>query len=147
MALPSADGSVHLLKQDLLSKVEEVGFNNILLDPGSLPVDTGYLSGEFFAALMLLKSHFGWPVGGAPCNILESWSKLKENSTLNKFPNSFTASLCAVNSMALSMGADFIFYGLLNHAPEVFTSAKLASKIIFERMHRYFGIKSNLSDK
>ncbi|MFX1511256.1 MAG: hypothetical protein ACFFCQ_01565, partial [Promethearchaeota archaeon] len=140
MSLPSADGSVLLLKQGLLEKVLQYNISNLLIDPGSLPVDTGFLSGEFFAALLLLKSHFGWPVGGAPCNILESWSDLKDASLLSEMPTSFLAVLCSVNAMAFTLGADFLFYGSLEHAPEVFASASLTNKIIYERNHRYFGI-------
>lgn len=75
--------------------------------------------------IRLIKEEFGIPTGTAPVGVVGRWSRVKDLGALAK-------RLCRVGtvSLAQAMGADFIIYGSVAKARDVFPVAAMIDAII-----------------
>lgn len=137
MAHLSTDGSINLLEKTLLPNAKIAGIDKVLVDPGTMPFDNGNKSGEVLRSIMAIKSELGLPVGCAMINLVESWNyfKNKENEA------HYLEALCSLNSSAQLVGADFLIYGPIEFAKNIFPSAAMMDKLTSEANENYFGIK------
>ena len=113
----------------------------MLIDPGTMPFNFNEfgVAGDSFKSLLVLKREFGYPVGLAPINLVESWSwlkKRKENKSYEGIYGGFLASLCG---MAQFCGASYLIYGVIDRAEQVIPVIAANDKLISEGM-AYFGV-------
>lgn len=140
IANPATDGSINLLEEQL-PLVKSAGIENLLVDPGTMPFkyNQAGVAGEVLRSITAIKQEFALPVGCAPINLVESWPYMKEKKKA-KSP-AYYACLGAVNAAAQIMGADFIIYGNVQDAENVFDSAAVINMQISEAMDQAFGVK------
>jgi len=126
------EGALQLLSGEngLLAKCSSV--ENILLLPTVLDLASVGLS---LKTLKYLKEKLGYPCGIAPCGVVGYWKRVKELGQEAK-------KICVGGIIGLSIayGADFIIYGSIRKAPEVFPLCAMLSSII-SYANRFYGIR------
>lgn len=90
--------------------------------------------------IRLMKEEFGMPAGTAPVGIVGRWSKVKDLGA-------WARRLCRAGAATLAqvMGADFIIYGSIAKARDIFPVAAMVDAIIAYNA-RTFGIKPLTKD-
>ena len=134
---PRPIGSLKLLlgtehKRGLLAEVRESGVEKVLLLPSVLDVPS---IGIAIDSIRLLKVKLKLPTGTAPCSVIGYWRRTKELKTTFKWMG--IASSLALSQLA---GADFIIYGSIRKAPEVFPICAM-NDLIIAYIARFYGIK------
>jgi tetrahydromethanopterin S-methyltransferase subunit H len=120
------------LAEELHVKAANAGVKNILFDTGVVDLPT---LGLACRALMMIKDKFGLPVGCGAHNAVAMWKGLK-----SKFgEEAKTPAFVGSNLMPVALGADFVLYGPIKHAPVVFPSVAmidvaLSGSLIEERI-------------
>ncbi|MFW9966072.1 MAG: tetrahydromethanopterin S-methyltransferase subunit H [Candidatus Thorarchaeota archaeon] len=120
------------LAEELHVKASNAGVHNILFDTGVVDIPT---LGLACRALMMIKDKFGLPVGCGAHNAVAMWKGLK-----SKFgEEAKTPAFVGSNLMPVALGADFVLYGPIKHAPVVFPSVAmidvaLSGSLIEERI-------------
>ncbi len=102
----------------LLPKVEDAGVENILVD--TVVIDVPSL-GLALKAIHRVKDRYGYPSGCGAHNAISSWKRLEE-----KFSDKAVTSAVAVaSSLPTALGADFVLYGPIEVAGDVFPAVAL----------------------
>jgi tetrahydromethanopterin S-methyltransferase subunit H len=120
------------LAGELYEKASSMGVDNIMFDTGVVDLPT---LGLACRALMMIKDKFGLPVGCGAHNAVAMWSGL-----VPKFgKDAKAAAFVGSNLMPIALGADFVLYGPIKHAPLVFPSVAmidvaLSGSLIEERI-------------
>ncbi|MHA2117871.1 MAG: tetrahydromethanopterin S-methyltransferase subunit H family protein [Candidatus Thorarchaeota archaeon] len=120
------------LAEALHAKAKTVGVDNIMFDTGVVDLPT---LGLACRALMMIKDKFGLPVGCGAHNAVAMW-----NGLVPKFgKDAKTPAFVGSNLMPIALGADFVLYGPIKHAPVVFPSVAmidvaLSGSLIEERI-------------
>lgn len=120
------------LAEALHAKAKTVGVDNIMFDTGVVDLPT---LGLACRALMMVKDKFGLPVGCGAHNAVAMW-----NGLVPKFgKGAKTPAFVGSNLMPIALGADFVLYGPIKHAPVVFPSVAmidvaLSGSLIEERI-------------
>jgi len=134
---PRPRGSLKLLlgtseRGGLLNKVREANVEKVLLLPSVLDVPS---IGIAIDSIRLLKVKLGLPSGTAPCSVVGYWRRTKELGTKFKW-------MGFANSLALSQlaGADFLIYGSIRKAPEIFPTCAMVDLII-AYIARFYGVR------
>lgn len=126
------EGALQLLLNEngLLAKCSTV--ENILLLPTVLDLASVGLS---LKTLKYLKEALGYPCGIAPCGVVGYWKRVKELGQE-------TRKICVGGIMGLSIayGADFIIYGSIRKAFEVFPLCAMLVSII-SYANKFYGVK------
>jgi len=121
---PMPRGSLSMLSGEngLLTLSEKYGITKPLLLPPVLDVPSIGLAAE---AIRLLKEEVGLPTGAAPCGVVGYWKKAREGGRYRK-------ALCSASALALiqASGADFVIYGSIRKAPDVFPVCAMVDAII-----------------
>ena len=120
------------LAEELHAKAANAGVNNILFDTGVVDLPT---LGLACRALMMIKDKFGLPVGCGAHNAVAMWKGLRSKFGKDAKTPAFVGS----NLMPVALGADFVLYGPIRHAPVVFPSVAmidvaLSGSLIEERI-------------
>ncbi|WP_287589023.1 tetrahydromethanopterin S-methyltransferase subunit H [Candidatus Borrarchaeum sp.] len=115
--------------QSLLKIAEKTGVENTLIDGATFDVPSVGLVAE---AATLIKQEFGLPAGGAPCNAVLEWTRVKEYGKLAK-------KICMACSVTVLQraGADFILYGPIKNAEIIFPAAAMTDAIIAYAMRKH----------
>ncbi len=123
-----------LLEDGLLSLSEKIGIENILLDTAATPF--GEKACEAVRAVPVFKNEFGFPVGCALHNTIESWSWLHSYEEREKI---FEILDTAIDNLPVLLGADFIYYGPIDNAFNSILTMALTDKLMAEGAQDYFG--------
>jgi tetrahydromethanopterin S-methyltransferase subunit H len=117
-------------QESLLKIAEGAGIENLLIDGATFDVPSVGLVAE---AGTLIKQEFGLPVGGAPCNAVLEWKRVKE------LGGKLAKRTCMASSVTVlqSAGADFILYGPIKNAEIIFPSAAMTDSIIAYAMRKH----------
>ncbi len=131
-AEPGVEGSLKVLEtggavreKGLIPLARELGFANLLVDPGALPLGSG--AGAALRFSVVAKARLGLPVGSGIHNAVSTWAWLREKEK--------TARRCcdaAAAAMQLLSAADFLLYGPIENADFIFPAAVMADILIAE---------------
>lgn len=130
--MPTVQGRLDVLK-GLIEISEEAGIENTLIDATVLDIpDPGPVS----KAIYLVKKMFGLPPGCGAHNALGRW---RDRRKIDRG----TRDICnvAIHVMPITMGADFLLYGPINRAPEIYTACGLADAYVAYLMRQQYGLK------
>jgi tetrahydromethanopterin S-methyltransferase subunit H len=115
------EGMIPILKELIAGSIE-AGIKRPLLFTPVLDVPSiGY--GAY--GIKLVKEEFGMPTGTAPIGVVGQWIMNKK-----QFPNQKKSCRAGAVTLAQSMGADFIIYGSLSKAKDIFPVCSMNDAII-----------------
>ncbi len=106
------------LAEMLLDKATKAGFENIIIDTGVIDLLTLGLACK---AQHMIKDKFGVPVGCGAHNAVSTWRGLVPKFGKDAKKPAFVGS----SLMPVTLGADFVLYGPIKHAPIVFPSVAM----------------------
>jgi tetrahydromethanopterin S-methyltransferase subunit H len=102
----------------MLPKVEGAGVENILVDTAVIDIPSLGLASK---AVHRIKDRYGYPSGCGAHNSISSWKRLRE-----KYKKAAVTSAVAVaNALPSALGADFVIYGPIDIAGDVFPAVAL----------------------
>ncbi len=116
-AMASATKRLDLAKM-LLDKAAKAGIENVIIDTGVIDLLTLGLACK---AQHTIKDKFGVPVGCGAHNAVSTWRGLVPKFGKDAKKPAFVGS----NLMPVTLGADFVLYGPIKHAPIVFPSVAM----------------------
>ncbi|OPY51693.1 MAG: Tetrahydromethanopterin S-methyltransferase subunit H [Methanosaeta sp. PtaU1.Bin060] len=129
---PGVDGSLKVLEtggsvmvKGLITLARELGFANLLVDPGVLPLGSG--AGAALRFSVVAKARLGLPVGSGIHNAMSTWAWLREKETTSR-----KCCDAAAAAMQLLAAADFLLYGPIENADFIFPAAAMADILIAE---------------
>jgi tetrahydromethanopterin S-methyltransferase subunit H len=106
------------LADGLIARAQAAGVSNIMIDTGVIDIPTLGLACK---ANQLLKDKYGFPVGCGAHNAINTWRGLVPKfGKVAKKPAMVGSIL-----MPVSLGADFVMYGPIKHAPLVYPSVAM----------------------
>jgi tetrahydromethanopterin S-methyltransferase subunit H len=106
------------LLDEILPRAKEAGVENILVDTSVIDIPSLGLASK---AVHRIKDQYGFPAGCGAHNAISSWKRLKE-----KYRRSAVLSAVAVaNSLPTALGADFVIYGPIDIADDIFPAVAL----------------------
>ena len=126
------ENGAHLLDKGLLDIVKEVGVKKILIDTAALA--PGDYSGAAIAAIPVIKEEYGYPTGCAIHNVVE------KSSWLENFEDSKGIVDAASNINIPVFGGDFVIFGPVERANQVFPIVAWEDILVSEYTENYFGI-------
>ena len=106
------------LAEMLLDKAAKAGIENIIIDTGVIDLLTLGLACK---AQHMIKDKFGVPVGCGAHNAVSTWRGLVPKFGKDAKKPVFVGS----SLMPVTLGADFVLYGPIKHAPIVFPSVAM----------------------
>ncbi len=131
-AEPGVEGSLKVLEtggsvreKGLIPLAKELGFANLLVDPGALPLGSG--AGAALRFSVVAKARLGLPVGSGIHNAVSTWSWLREKEKIVR-----RSCDAAAAAMQLLSAADFLLYGPIENADFIFPAAAMADILIAE---------------
>ncbi|MCD6229635.1 MAG: tetrahydromethanopterin S-methyltransferase subunit H [Candidatus Diapherotrites archaeon] len=107
----------NLLKKSLVDIAKEAGVQNFLIDTATTPL--GHGAAASVRAVSSVKAKFGLPSGNGIHNAISSWEWLSD-SNHKKFKNECNV---AANSMQMAFGSNFLLFGPIELAENVFPAA------------------------
>jgi len=110
-------GRVEALKK-LIEETESLGLSNTLLDTFVMDVPS---LGIAFSAMKEVKAKIGLPVGCGPHNAIGMWRGLRKKMKIR----SKRPVVASVNAFATASGADFLLYGPIEAADDVFPAVSM----------------------
>jgi tetrahydromethanopterin S-methyltransferase subunit H len=128
---PYPQGMISKLKE-LLREASEAGIEKTLVLTPVLDVPSISLGVQ---GIYLAKEEFGLPTGIAPLGVIGKWSKIKKFGEQTK--KTYRVS---ITTLSQCMGANFIIYGSLAKAKEIFPVCAMVDALIAYNA-RSFGIK------
>jgi tetrahydromethanopterin S-methyltransferase subunit H len=135
----SPEGRINALKGSeeggLLLAAEKAGIEQALIDTIVFDVPSISYAAE---AIKLVKKEFGLPAGCSPANATYYWKQTLENSLLS---DGFAASNASAHTIAQCWGADFLIYGPIKQAKNIFPACALNDAIIAYHVMKRWGIK------
>ena len=102
-----------------------LGMNNLLIDPGVVPLGDG--AGRSLRATVLAKARFGLPTGSGIHNAVSSWRWLRSKERGTRL-----ACDSASAGLEILAGSDFLLYGPIERSGEVFPVAAMADILVSE---------------
>lgn len=108
--------------EGLLVKAERAGIEKPLIDTATLDVPS---VGICVRTIELIKEEFGLPAGAGSHNALSTWTKKNDFG-----PNVKIISNVLINSLPQAVGADFILYGPIERANDIFPTMALNDVIL-----------------
>ena len=103
-------------------------------------VDTTVLDapdiGPVAKAIYLIKKEFGVPSGCGAHNAVAKWDQRRKLDNSTQLIGNTVA-----DTFPIAMGANFILYGPIRNAPEVYMACALADAYVAYNMRQEFGIK------
>ncbi len=135
----SPEGRIDALKGSeeggLLFAAEKAGIEQGLIDTIVLDVPSISYAAK---AIELVKKEFGLPAGCSPANATYYWKEASKNSILTE---GFAASNASAHTIAQCCGADFLIYGPIKQAKNIFPACALNDAIIAYYAMKRWGIK------
>ena len=106
------------LAETLLDRAAKAGIENVIIDTGVIDLLTLGLACK---AQRMIKDKFGVPVGCGAHNAVSTWGGLVPKFGKDAKKPAFVGS----NLMPIALGADFVLYGPIKHAPILFPSVAM----------------------
>ena len=108
-------GRIKIIKEKLRPLANEANISSPIFDAGVIDLPS---LGQACEVIDILKDELGLVIGCGAHNAVSTWSGLK-----NKFgENAEKTCIASVMAAVVMSGADFILYGPVDHAPNVFPS-------------------------
>jgi tetrahydromethanopterin S-methyltransferase subunit H len=121
------------LLKGMVAKAEAAGVKNILVD--TVVIDTPTL-GLAANAIDRIKDRYGYPCGCGAHNAVSSWKRLREKYCAK----AVTTVIGVTSALPVAAGADFVFYGPMRNAEEVYPSIAMIdvaySQLVMEKRVR-----------
>jgi tetrahydromethanopterin S-methyltransferase subunit H len=121
------------LLEEMVPRAEEAGVENILIDTVVLDIPTLGLTSK---AIDLLKGRYGYPCGCGAHNAVSSWKRLREKYCAK----AVTTVIGVTSALPVAAGGDFVFYGPMRNAEEVYPSIAMIdaaySQLLIEKKVR-----------
>ncbi len=128
----SVEGTIRALEKGgagrvvgLIDIARGLGMNNLLIDPGVVPLGDG--AGRSLRSTVLAKSRFGLPTGSGIHNAVSSWRWLRSKEKTARY-----ACDAASAGLEILAGGDFVLYGPIERAGEVFPVAAMTDILVSE---------------
>jgi len=128
----SVEGTIRALeeggagrKAGLIEIARGLGMNNLLIDPGVVPLGDG--AGRSLRSTVLAKARFGLPTGSGIHNAVSSWRWLRSKERRTRLTCD-----AASASLEILAGGDYILYGPIERAGEVFPVAAMTDILVSE---------------
>ncbi len=128
----SVEGTIKALEKGgagrgagLIDLARVLGMTNLLIDPGVVPLGDG--AGRSIRATVLAKAKFGLPTGSGIHNAVSSWRWLR-----SKERGVRDACDAASAGLEILAGGDFVLYGPIERAEEVFPVAAMTDILVSE---------------
>jgi tetrahydromethanopterin S-methyltransferase subunit H len=115
----------------LVEKARKAGIEKLLVDAAVLDLPSIGLSAR---TILLVKEQLGLPCGCAPSNAVSSWERCKEDYG----EIGFQSCRASANAMPIYFGADYILFGPISYANEVFPVCAMADALV-AYTSRYLG--------
>jgi len=136
------DGSLEIVsgtpsQKGLLEKSNNAQITNNLIDTGVFDVPSIGLAARTIHAM---KSHLGLPVGCAPANGIGKW---KDKVCSDFSYEAYTACAAAAGAIPMVQGADFIIYGPIVFADQVFPVCAMTDAIVAYHARQY-GVRTKI---
>ncbi|TFG14033.1 tetrahydromethanopterin S-methyltransferase subunit H [Candidatus Thorarchaeota archaeon] len=125
------------LDKGLLSLSEELGVTKPLIDTAVTAMGAG--AGSAAAFTFVSKILYGHPVGSGIHNGPSSWSWLKKFKKKNRM--AYKSCDVASSLIVQVLGADYILYGPISSAPEVFPIVAMGEVFAAEAAKQEFGLE------
>ncbi len=128
----SVEGTIRALEkggagrgEGLINLARGLGMTSLLIDPGVVPLGDG--AGRSLRATVLAKARFGLPTGSGIHNAVSSWRWLRSKER-------GTRDACDAASAGLEIlaGGDYVLYGPIERAGEVFPVAAMTDILVSE---------------
>lgn len=139
----SPKGRISILKGfedhlSLLKIAEKVGVQKILVDTVVFDVPSVAYAAE---AIKLVKNELGYPSGCSPCNATYDWKRQQDDL----LKDGFTAYNASANTISQFCGANFLIYGPIKQARNIFPACAMNDAVIAYYAMRQLGIKPLIS--
>jgi len=135
--MPTIAGRLEAL-EELLKVAEEAGIEKPIVDTTILDVPDPGPTGK---AIYLVKDRYGLPAGCGAHNAIDRWH---ERRKLDK--TRYLMSSAVAFTFTIVMGGDFLLYGPINRAPQIFPSVALADAYVAYSMKQEYGIGPAVKD-
>jgi len=127
---PTLQGRLEIVQQ-LLDAAAEAGVKQCLIDTTVIDLPD---PGPAAKAIHLVKEKYGLPAGCGAHNAIDRW-----NSPKHLEPTMYASAATVANVVPITMGANFMLYGPLEHAPLVYTPCALADAYVGYCARQEFG--------
>jgi len=121
------------LLKGMVAKAEAAGVENILVDTVVIDIPTLGLAAK---AIDGIKDRYGYPCGCGAHNAVSSWKRLREKYCAK----AVTTVIGVTSALPVAAGADFVFYGPMRNAEEVYPSIAMIdaaySQLVMEKRVR-----------
>jgi len=114
----------------LLEIAREAGIEKLLLDPAVLDLPD---PGPAAKTIYLFKREFGFPAGCGAHNAVDIWANRKKLD-----PTTHLIGNIVANTVPIMMGADFVLYGPIDRAPQLYPAIALADAYVAYCMRQEF---------
>jgi tetrahydromethanopterin S-methyltransferase subunit H len=136
--MPTVEGRLDMLQDTpnedgLLRMVEAAGIDRPLIDTTVLDAPD---IGPVAKAVYLVKRDFGLPAGCGAHNAVDKWNQRRRLDEVTQLVGNSVA-----HTFPIPMGADFMLYGPMRNAPEMYTACGLADAFVAYNMRQQFRIK------
>lgn len=118
------------LLKGMVARAEAAGVKNILVDTVVIDIPTLGLATN---AIDRIKDMYGYPCGCGAHNAISSWKRLREKYCAK----AVTTVIGVTSALPVAAGADFVFYGPMRNAEEVYPSIAMIdaafSQLVMEK--------------
>lgn len=131
---PTIEGRIEVLEgpRGLLNASRDAGVEKTIVDTTILDVPD---PGPAAKTIYLVKEKYGLPAGCGAHNAIDRWHERKR---LDK--TRYLMSSAVAFTSSITMGADFLLYGPISRAPQMFPACALADAYVAYSMRQEFGI-------
>jgi len=135
--MPTIGGRLEVL-EGLLKAAEEAGIEKPIVDTTVLDVPDPGPAGK---AIYLVKERYGLPAGCGAHNAIDRWHERKKLDKMR-----YLVSSAVAFTSTIVMGGDFLLYGPISRAPQMFPPAALADAYVSYSMRQEYGIRPAVKD-
>lgn len=134
---PTIAGRLEVVDK-LLDKAKRADIENILVDTTVMDVPDPGPTGK---TIYLVKEKYGFPAGCGAHNAVDVWHKRKKLDDKTYLTSSVVA-----NVLPITMGANFMLYGPIKKAPEIYVPCAVADAYVAYSMRLEYNIRPLTSD-
>ena len=114
----------------MMQVAADKGVTRPLVDVAATSLGAG--SGSTYRSIFAVKSQLGEPVGGGYHNISDAWAWLKKFKKQPGHEKAMEPASIGSNLIAITLGCDYVLYGPIDAAVEVFPSVAMNDIIVEE---------------
>lgn len=129
--MPTLSGRLEVL-EGLLKAADQAGIEKPLVDTAILDMPDPGPAGK---TIFLVKKRYGLPAGCGAHNAIDRWHQRKKLDKMR-----YCMSSAVAFTSIIAMGGNFLLYGPLGRAPQVFPTVALADAYVAYSMRQEYGI-------